>query len=651
MNNKLDKLVGLNNNDLVQHFKDKYIDHDNNNFNINDKGELYFINYDDDFKRIPLCNFIIIPLEKIYIEKDGERYFSKYSFIGVLKNKEKLNKIEVSAEELSNYKWIHKWSGFCTIYNNAKKSYDLIKDFLFESLSNLPDTVEYSEVGWVKDNEKWIFVHSDGAIGYNDENKTIRTKIQDFNFLVDKNIDEKEAFNKTIQMLDICNRETTLPLLSYSLLSVITTPLLKTTELSPNFSMWLYGKSGMGKTSIASLFTNVFSKENLIRFESYKNVIRENLLNLKDCTFIMDDYGTSKTKSEENKMLEKMEKIIRLLGDRGLSGDSSITPNGLVLFTGEKFIDVTNSSLSSIARCIRIEMDNIFNINVKNYNEKKKLSFNYYRQNNFLQTSIYYYIHWLAEKLNDNFLKDYYLEFNKYRENFNFNHSRYVDSYAHLLIAFESYLKYGLENNFIRVDTFFAELEDAKLKLNKMIKNQSKAIVDSDVEFFLEIFSELIKNDIIKVKVKKRHDRFLNETLCINKGQLGIFYVEENKLVVCWEDLYRTTSEYIYSNDDIYKLKLVGIKVIGKKLRENLYIVDHSNGRGYATTPKTFNVNGYEQNKRAIEFNASKIPDIISLIMDKDPNLLVNGSNLSDYDDYKIDEEFENYNEKKLRRI
>ena len=643
MNNTIEEILSYTEAELLSYYNDIHLKNEDCQYLINEKGELCL---KGDTSQ-PLCNFFIIPIEKVFVDKEnGTSSFNQYSFIGVLKNREKLKRIDLSEKKLSNYKWIEEWSAFCTIYGNKKRNYDLIKDCLSYSLETIQIKIHYDEVGWSKIDNKWLFLHSDGVID-NGANMSDRfgTRVKDFRFKVDKNIYEKEAFNKTIQMLDICNKETTLPLLSYSLLSLIATPLISTKELAPNFSMWLYGKSGIGKTSIASLFTTIFCNANLFRFESYKNVIKEKLVELKDCIFIMDDYGTSKTTNEERKMIEKTEKIIRLLGDRGLSGDDSIAPSGLVLFTGESFMKTNKDSHSSMSRCIRVEMDNIFNASIDNYNEIKKNLFNYYKENNFLSSSMYYYIKWLSLKLNDNFLENYQNEFNKNRERLNFKHSRYVDSYTHLFLSYQFYLEYGLLNNYITPTVFYEELETAKTIFLRLIENQSKPLPDADIEFFFETFGEMISNNIIRVKVKNKYDPYLYEKWMVDDGELGILYTEDNKLVVYWEYFYRKVLEYVRLRQDIYKENLAGIKVLGGKLRDNLYVFDYSSDRTYTTIPKTVNINGRDERIRTISFDASKVPQIVELILDKNINAIGITSQYDDYNYFETDEDMYDYDE------
>ena len=51
--------------------------------------------------------------------------------------------------------------------------------------------------------------------------------------------------------------------------------LTKTKDLSPNFSLWIYGRSGTGKTSIAELFSKVFDKTNMLHVDAFRNTMKK----------------------------------------------------------------------------------------------------------------------------------------------------------------------------------------------------------------------------------------------------------------------------------------------------------------------------------------------------------------------------------------
>ena len=76
-------------------------------------------------------------------------------------------------------------------------------------------------------------------------------------------------------MLDLCDPKLTYSLLCFLLTSLLTTPLTKTKDLSPNFSLWIYGRSGTGKTSIAELFSKVFDKTNMLHVDAFRNTMKK----------------------------------------------------------------------------------------------------------------------------------------------------------------------------------------------------------------------------------------------------------------------------------------------------------------------------------------------------------------------------------------
>ena len=378
------------------------------------------------------------------------------------------------------------WNPFCKVYPKIQENFELILDFVYLLSKGVNKSIEFDSIGWNVYNNKWVYLYSSGSYPSTLENNLqTKTSVQGFDLLANPNLSEEEAFKHTLEMLDLCDPKLTYSLLCFLLTSLLTTPLTKTKDLSPNFSLWIYGRSGTGKTSIAELFSKVFDKTNMLHVDAFRNTMKKASLDYKDCVLILDDFGTSKNKNDENNTMAKVEKMIRSLSDKSNSLDNEVVPKGMILFTGEKFIDMNEKNHSTAARLIRVKMDNIFNSTENNFEKERVEKFAKYKNDLCLQTSIKNYLRWLEAKLNNNLLDDYHYDFIKLRSELDVTvHARVVDSITHMIIAFNFYMTYGQEMGFITPEQYIEHCNKAREILMTVLMEQKRL-------FFLLLLSNL----------------------------------------------------------------------------------------------------------------------------------------------------------------
>ena len=573
-------------------------------YNVNDNGELCI-------GMKPISNFLVIPLEKIQKVSDHRKSEIAYKFVGIVKNEIFLNQIEVSGFELHTPNWIKKWEmgHFCKIYDKVKSNYQLILDFLYDVEKNLPTCIEFDTIGWQNYNDEWIYLHSGGIIG--EITDSVRTSNDHFFMKKDRALTFKEAFLGSLDMLEICDPKLTYSLMSYVLTSIITTPLLSTKDLAPNYVLWIMGGTGFGKTTFSTFFTNIFESSNLARPDAHKtNVILPGLQEHKDCVFIIDDFGTSKTKQNEYNVMNKVEDIIRNLTDRQYVIEEAAICHGMVLFTGEKFLEQNQKNASSIRRTIRVKMDNILNPEEEStYDYKKTVRFNHHKDKLFFPTSIGDYLEWLSEKLRSNFLDDYRRDFEALRQEIGSNygsHGRYTDSFAHQIIAFNFYMAYGKERGFITPKQCVQSCNEAKKVILELLKDQSEIIFDQDVELFLKGLKDLILSKKIVIGNSS------SSKLDFDKHMYGIVTIEKEQevLKLDWEIVYILVSRHIVDSQT-HRNSFIGSKKLAKLFGEYRLICFNENG---STTPfKTIN-KGLIERCRVINFRTDMIPEIMEAI-------------------------------------
>lgn len=616
----------------------------NEDFLINDKGEFC---KNEDGKLTPIANFIIIPLEVVYkvSGNDGKAEPYKYIFTGVVRGQQVLKTTEVLLTDLHNSNWIKKWNPFCQIYKKIADNYKLILDYLYVRQKEIPSWIEFDTIGWHNYDNKWFFLHGGGTIGDSDNN--VRTSNKKFTLKMDKHITAKEAFLESLNMLDICDRKLTYSLLSFLLTSIVTTPLIKSKDLSPNYLLWVMGGTGLGKTTFSTFFTNIFTRENVARVDAHKTLeLLPNIQEQKDCVFIVDDYGTSKTLQKEYSTINKVEDVIRELGDRTVLSYEGGISKGMLLITGERFLEQNDKNESSIKRIIRVKMDNLFNQeNKKTYDPLKKERYNRYKNTLFLPTSIGYYLEWLSEKLNSNFIDDYRKDFETLRNEFTQNaNGRYTDGFAHQIIAFNFYLAYGKERGFISPEEYVNKCNTAKKIFLELFKDQYKMIFDPNVELFLESLGELIMDGTIVVELG-------GNTLNFDHSIFGVVKVEKERevLKLDWETVYSLVSKHIIKSQN-NRNSFIGNKILGKLLDSSNLITFNDNGT--TTQFKAWNNNNLE-NCRVINFKTEMIPDIMNVIMKLHNDRIQYNKDIQDeqskreYDEYLKDLERENSGDKR----
>ncbi|KOR90572.1 hypothetical protein [Paenibacillus solani] len=580
--------------ELIKKFKSKYSDDE---FDINDNGEFCIIQNN---KLKPIANFSLIPkgTAKNTNGKTGSYIFTALIFDG--QKTTILPEIEVSNKDIATKSWLRDQIPLGMFNMSETKGYQFFKKFILRSQNKeLLDLLDIERSGWHCIEKKWVYVHSGGAIGEMDKN--IRLTETESNLKIDNQITSKEAFLGSLGMLDICDPKLTHALLSLVLVSVITSPLIEN-DLAPRFSMWVEGKSGMGKTSLSKMFTQIFENPKLVHVYDFKKDLNKNLMN-RDCVSIFDDYGTAKTKRTADLTNEKIEKLIRDIGDREASAYFTTHPEGMFLFTGEKFIAMGNADITSSAgRVVRVQIDNLFDKKqTSTYDPLKVERFNRFKETSFLPTSMASYLKWVSEKLNTHFIESYRRDFEYHRNYYSTDpkvHSRQKDSFAHLTVSYNFYLAYGLENGYITPEENSLYVEKAKNVFWELLKQQAVSPFDQDVQTFLDALEDLILQRKITVTVKGVPYMERSEVL-------GIVDISEKTLSLAWQPVFEMVVNHILlqtENSDF----MSDIK-IGKLLREANLIYRYNDR---VTKPVT-GLNG-----RAIQFNTDKFPDLIESIIE-----------------------------------
>ncbi|MEH7058222.1 hypothetical protein V7052_06625 [Bacillus wiedmannii] len=473
---------------LLEKTKELY---EGNDYVINDRGHLCIIK---NREIISLCNLIIIPIAQEIIT-DGMNEEKQLELMGILNNEKRLPNIKIGLDELRNSHWIeNKWGIECVLYPE-NKCYEKIRCAIKIACEGIETRKVYKSVGWFKFQDGYFYLHEGGVIGKG-KHRYVSTSLNRFNLEIDEKISEVKAYKRSLKFLNVAVKDVTLPLFCFTMLSTINT-LLKLHDVEPKFTLWLYGVTGSRKTTLASLFFNIFnrgiSQEISANFKDTKTSLEIKMFDYKDCVLLIDDYHPTDKLSEKKDMESKAEFILRMYGDRisksrsniNLTKQKEFMPRGLCAITAEDSMGIQ----SNIARCISVPID-------RDSVDLDKLT-KCQQSPLVLPTMIHNFLNWLTGYINKmGYLPN--VNLNDFREKYRNTeiHSRLIDSVWALKYACFLYLRYGLELGVIQEEEMKEKLKEAETIFMKIVCNQhSEMDIENPLSMYLNTVDELITSN------------------------------------------------------------------------------------------------------------------------------------------------------------
>ncbi|MHC1694033.1 MAG: hypothetical protein AB9835_01890 [Eubacteriales bacterium] len=316
------------------------------------------------------------------------------------------------------------------------------------------------------------------------------------NYILPDNVVELgAAVRASLSLLDIADKEVTYPLLSLMFLAPLVEP-LSHAGITPSFILWLVGRSGSRKTTLANLFLSHFrtyTNSPPASFKDTANSLERKAYLTKDSVLLIDDWHPTTNVTERENMMRVANHILRLYGDRvgrgRLNADCSTKadypPRGLSIITGEDTI----GGLSAAARCLNIEL-------LKESVDFDKLTVAQ-KKTDLLSESTLGYLQWLIPMMDSlpNSLRD---EFERQRKVLNNSdrHGRIDATIIFLRMAFSLFLKYAIYAkaiNDIEADALRAE---SKAVFDKLLQKAEEVIENERPEkLFLNTLSSMIASD------------------------------------------------------------------------------------------------------------------------------------------------------------
>lgn len=473
----------------------------------------------DGIVKVPIANFDARIAEELILD-NGLETTNTYLIEARTLDKH-LGTVEVPASSFASMNWIHKL-GVNAILEPGQSAKDYVRHYI-QSQSDPEIIVCYTHTGWRKIEGEWIYLTSNGAIVKENLSVSLPQELNRYS-IPSKPGNELNAIKASLEFLDIGERSITIPLFSFLYLS----PLTSLLSPMPNFSTYLYGETGVFKSTLAILLLSHFgpfeSIEGLSNFEDTPNALGRRAFTLKDTLMVLDDYHPSTQRYSAQQKEVTAQRLIREFSNRTergrLNPDSTekprYSPRGLLIITGEELISLQ----SSLARIALIEI-NAGDINTSKLNEfQKKL--------HLAPHAMSSYINWIKDEGIEEIQKRFKENFLKLRDNAGNNlkvHPKLVEQVAYLQFSISNVLDWLLDKQTISED-FAKNLKDESWQIfNNLASEQSRRLQSEDpIVKFDETLNALLFQKKICLQNKLNPTDIIGGGLNDNRAELVGYY-------------------------------------------------------------------------------------------------------------------------------
>ena len=482
-----------------------------------------------------LCNFV----PRIVSEKtvdDGAVVEKSLVLSGVHADGSTLPKVEVTGADLSNFSWLlDKWGAKCIIEVGQSRK-DHLRYYIQTTAEEAEQSTEYHVTGWKKVGGEWHFLlpteppfskggarraegcnpqsaDADSPLRKGGLNVVLKGKLQHYRgadiFDLYDLIDAYNLYEKPPASSHIIQ-----PLVAFAFLTPLN-EFLKQAGCMPKFVLFITGRTGTRKSTIAALILSFFgqftSSDLPMSFRDTANSIIANAFTLKDVLTCIDDFYPSDN-AEMKKLNATAQTVMRAYGDRTgrarLRSDSTLMesrpPQGNAIITGELSPDVGESGTARyFALELKEEDVDLGSLSVC----QSEAADGAYRR------TMYAYTEWLkrrylcddshVEKLKDKLLNWHKIDRNDYYHHNQTCHGRLPETVACLMIGMRFFLQFLKENCVIKQEDQEVELELFRKELYALADLQSESVEqDKPANIFIRKLYALMESGVIVLKRK-----------------------------------------------------------------------------------------------------------------------------------------------------
>ena len=305
-----------------------------------------------------LCNFAPYLTEEVTVD-DGVETSTRIKLRGVHQSGRELPEIEISGAELSSFNWLPEHWGMDCILEIGQNMKDSVRYAIQTTAAQAVKKTVYTVTGWKKIAGTWEFLLPGDAA------HTVKLPGKLHGYKMAGEAGQKDLSFLLGLLTDGPAEETVLlPLLALTFLSPLN-HFLALAGCEPKFVLFLIGKTGSRKSTLAALMLSFFGRftatELPLSFQDTANSILYNAFSLKDVLTCIDDFHPA-TRAEEQKLTAAAQTVLRAYGDRvgrgRLRSDAtpmeSRPPQGNAIVTAEFPPDIGESGT---ARYFALEMN------------------------------------------------------------------------------------------------------------------------------------------------------------------------------------------------------------------------------------------------------------------------------------------------------
>lgn len=544
-----------------------------------------------------LSNFYVIA-EKIIISDNGLYQETFYILKCILENEIEEKAISISGYSLLESKWIIEKLGIKYYLTSHPYAYNDFRIYLSNQFLNKKPEFKYDLVGWKYINNRYVYLHGNGAIGSN----TLTLKgSQDKKIEINTSLTSYISFEQSLSLLKLSdNLEKTLPLFLYSHLAVMK-EVFTLAGVQPKFLLWIYGITGAMKTSVCKMFFNVFnrsSRKDVISatFKDTPAAIEIKAFEYKDSVLLLDDYHPT-TSSTEKKAMESLAiHVTRMYGDvitrsratKTMGKQKDFPPRGLCVITGEDRL----GGESTVARYIGIEVTaGDYKTDILSFHQNNPLIFS---------THIHSFIYWVSDNLDTivSFIKENFEKFRKANSDC-FRHKRLSESYAILQITAQLLLQYSISIGYLNYDDAYDKFNEWDKIIYQVIVLHESLNIDADPAImYLQAIEELLATN--KCLLLFKNDTSINKSNGLGYKDNENYYLIPQTAFAQVRIFWKGQGlEFPVSNDQV------------NKALDNLGIIKTSTEGGQ--TKRTVKATlGNQGRKRYLIIDVKKMTDILN---------------------------------------
>ncbi|HPU75066.1 MAG TPA: hypothetical protein PLG65_02750 [Bacillota bacterium] len=406
---------------------------------------------------IDLCSFDArIVREEIY--NDGEERIAVFSIKGTLCDGTPLPLVRVSADAFGAMGWVTSQWGAAAVIRAGFGCKDHLRAAIQQLSTDVVRRNVYSHVGWHREGDAWVYLHSGGAIGAGGALGGFEVDLGDSRLSSccfsggTQGQARAEAIRRALSILDLGPENLTVPLLA----AAFRAPL---GEAAPvDLSLFLAGSTGTFKSELTGIIQSFFGAEfngkNLPgNWSSTANALERLCFMAKDMIVTIDDFAPTGSSADVARLHGRADRLLRGQGNRSGRGRMDASgklrreyyPRGLVISSGE---DVPGGeSLRARMLVLSVEPGAI---SPNQLTEVQRLS-----EDGAFEAAMAGYLEWLAPRLDGlrSALKARKLELRAKADREQISaHRRTPDIIASLYAGWELFLDYACDSGAVTLD-------------------------------------------------------------------------------------------------------------------------------------------------------------------------------------------------------